>query len=210
MRGREFTEMDNRTSQAVAIVSEGLANTYWRGEDTIGKRLSIDDQQWRSVVGIVPDVRHDGREWPARPTICIPLTQYPRDQLTLLVRTDSDPASFTTARRDGCGQESAIICDSDDGADAERIGIAGAVPHDPGECFCGCGCRTRNGWRLRGVLGSLALSRTPSGMLFGVSATDPWRFYVVPALLFLVVLVASFLPARIAASVEPMIALRNE
>ena len=61
-----------------------------------------------------------------------------------------------------------------------------------------------------GVLGSLALSRTLSGMLFGVSATDLWTFSVVPALLFLVVLAASFLPARMAASVEPMIALRNE
>jgi putative ABC transport system permease protein len=61
-----------------------------------------------------------------------------------------------------------------------------------------------------GALGSLALSRTLSGMLFGVSATDLWTFSVVPALLFLVVLVASFLPARIAASVEPMIAMRNE
>jgi ABC-type lipoprotein release transport system permease subunit len=49
-----------------------------------------------------------------------------------------------------------------------------------------------------------------SGMLFGVSAPDLWTFSVVPALLFLVVLAASFLPARMAASVEPMIALRNE
>jgi len=61
-----------------------------------------------------------------------------------------------------------------------------------------------------GVLGSLALSRTLSGMLFGVTATDPWTFSAVPALLFLAVLAASFLPARIAASVEPMIAMRNE
>ncbi len=99
MRGREFTRMDNRTSQAVAIVSEGLASTYWPGEDAIGKRLRLDDQQWRSVVGIVPDARHDGLERPARPTIYIPLAQYVRDQLTLLVRTDSDPASFIGATR---------------------------------------------------------------------------------------------------------------
>jgi putative ABC transport system permease protein len=54
------------------------------------------------------------------------------------------------------------------------------------------------------------LSRTLSGMLFGVSTTDPWIFSVVPALLFVVVLAASFLPARMAASVEPITALRNE
>jgi putative ABC transport system permease protein len=61
-----------------------------------------------------------------------------------------------------------------------------------------------------GVLGSLALSRTLSGLLFGVSAIDPWTFSVVPVALFLVVLLAAFVPARIAAKVEPMIALRNE
>jgi len=61
-----------------------------------------------------------------------------------------------------------------------------------------------------GMLGSFALSRTLSGLLFGVSATDPWTFSVVPALLLFVVLIASSLPARAAASVEPTIALRNE
>jgi ABC-type lipoprotein release transport system permease subunit len=61
-----------------------------------------------------------------------------------------------------------------------------------------------------GVVGSLAVSVTPSGMSFGVSATDLSTILRCPALLFVVVLVASLLPARIAASVEPMITLRNE
>jgi hypothetical protein len=61
-----------------------------------------------------------------------------------------------------------------------------------------------------GVVGSLAVSVTPSGMSLGVSATDLWTILRCPALLFLVVLVAPLLPARIAASVEAMIALRNE
>jgi putative ABC transport system permease protein len=61
-----------------------------------------------------------------------------------------------------------------------------------------------------GIAGALALSGALSGMLFGVSPTDLWTFSVIPALLFFVVLAASFLPARTAASVEPMIALRNQ
>ncbi|MPY90086.1 MAG: FtsX-like permease family protein, partial [Luteitalea sp.] len=76
MRGREFTWADTSTSQPVAIVSERLATAYWPEEDPIGKRLSIDDQQLRSVVGIVNDVRHDGRDSSVRPTIYIPLAQY--------------------------------------------------------------------------------------------------------------------------------------
>ena len=85
--GREFSRLDARTSEPVAIVSRGLAHAYWPGRDAIGQRLSIDDQKWRRVVGVVEDVRHDGLERPARPTIYIPFAQYPRSSLTLLVRS---------------------------------------------------------------------------------------------------------------------------
>jgi putative ABC transport system permease protein len=61
-----------------------------------------------------------------------------------------------------------------------------------------------------GVPLALALTRVMRSLLFGVSATDPLTFAVIAALLALVALAASYVPARRAAQVDPMIALRRE
>ncbi|HEX4756786.1 MAG TPA: ABC transporter permease [Terracidiphilus sp.] len=61
-----------------------------------------------------------------------------------------------------------------------------------------------------GLAVSLVFTRLLHGMLFGVGATDWLTFAAVPAALLLVVLAACLIPARRAASVEPMQALRTE
>jgi predicted permease len=61
-----------------------------------------------------------------------------------------------------------------------------------------------------GLAASLALTRLMKSMLFGVSATDPLTFVVVPLLLIMVALLAALVPARRAARVDPMVALRVE
>ena len=59
-----------------------------------------------------------------------------------------------------------------------------------------------------GAVGALALTRLMRSQLFGVSATDPTTFAAVTLLLGLVALLASWLPAKRAASVDPAVALR--
>jgi len=61
-----------------------------------------------------------------------------------------------------------------------------------------------------GLMGAMASTRLLRSLLFGVGPTDPLTFVVVPLLLVFVALLACWLPARRAANVDPMAALRCE
>jgi putative ABC transport system permease protein len=61
-----------------------------------------------------------------------------------------------------------------------------------------------------GLAGSFGLTRLISSLLFGVSATDIGTFGAVSSLLFVIALLACWLPARRASRVDPIVALRTE
>lgn len=61
-----------------------------------------------------------------------------------------------------------------------------------------------------GLAGALALSRVMAGYVYGITSTDPLTFAASSLLLIAVALLASYIPARRAATVDPMVALRYE
>jgi len=74
----------------------------------------------------------------------------------------------------------------------------------------GRGLRLISAGILIGVLASLGLTRFLASQLSGVSATDPLTFFAVVTLFLAVGLLASLLPARRAAGIDPLVALRYE
>jgi putative ABC transport system permease protein len=58
LRGRNFTEFDTQNTTQVVLVSKFLAQKFWPGQDPLGKRIKPSwMDQWRTVVGVVDDVR---------------------------------------------------------------------------------------------------------------------------------------------------------
>ncbi|HKP85852.1 MAG TPA: ABC transporter permease, partial [Blastocatellia bacterium] len=101
--GRDFTERDNADAPGVAIVSESFAQSFMPGEDPVGKRIAFGggSPSWLSIVGVVADVKHFGLDSVARPVVYTPYTQNSSAQMSLVLRTDSDPAGLASfARRE--------------------------------------------------------------------------------------------------------------
>jgi len=61
-----------------------------------------------------------------------------------------------------------------------------------------------------GLAGALALTRVMKNLLFNVSAADPATLALIALLLVVVALISSYIPARRATKVDPLLALRHE
>jgi predicted permease len=94
-----------------------------------------------------------------------------------------------------------------------EIGIRTALGAEPGtvlRMILREGLLMTLGGAALGFLLALGIGRAFSGMLYHVSPLDPVAFTLAPAVLVATALLASWLPARRAAKVDPMVALRNE
>ena len=106
-RGRGITGADGVDAPLVALVNETMARTLWPGEDPLGKRFRMagDSTRWTTVVGIVNDVRAGSLREPAIPEFYVPLAQFTpfarwtMRSMTLVLRTDGDPALLAAPAR---------------------------------------------------------------------------------------------------------------
>ena len=85
----------------------------------------------------------------------------------------------------------------------------GAEPSDVTKLVISHGGRLVAAGLILGLAGAWAATRLLKSLLYGVTATDPLTFAVVPLLLLAVALLASYIPARRASRIDPMVALRH-
>lgn len=94
LRGREFTERDDRDSTPVAVVSEALARRLWGEAGAVGATILVDDRR-HTVVGVVGDVGLQSRAEPLRPYVYLPFWQNPNQvDARLQVRVEGDPGAM--------------------------------------------------------------------------------------------------------------------
>jgi putative ABC transport system permease protein len=109
LRGRAFTDADSATGPPVAIINARFAEKFWLGEDPVGKRLRIfeDDKPgkqkpgpWMLVVGVAPNIlQNDIDAHQFDPLIYVPYRQKPMRDMALMARTRVPPSNLITAFR---------------------------------------------------------------------------------------------------------------
>jgi putative ABC transport system permease protein len=105
VRGREFNDGDTIDNTRGVVIGEKTAKHYWPNQDPIGKRLkpgatSDNEAPWRTVIGVVKDVRQN--DFIAEPKMQMYFSYKQLGQLVanaLIVRTSVDPLSLATPVR---------------------------------------------------------------------------------------------------------------
>jgi predicted permease len=104
VEGRLLQGSDTEQSAPVVVINQTLAHLYFPKESALGHRLALSGRApvWRTIVGVVRDVRERGYELDMKPGVYIPFEQIKDTWAlpeSLVVRTSGDPASLTSAVR---------------------------------------------------------------------------------------------------------------
>ncbi len=259
LRGRTFTEQEQRQSGNVVVVSDAFARSYFPGKDAIGRRITVDmtdDNVPMEIVGIVGDIKHADLATDTRPMTYYPVPQLVYRGMTLTVRTDGDPAVLApmvqrairgidkdqplsdvrtmdqwiaaSLARERFGA-SLLLAFAGLALLLAAIGIYGVMSYVAGQRTAEFGIRAALGAEARdirrlilsdgarlvaaglaiGVPLALLLSQALTKLLYRTRGADPVTLLVVVAVLAGVALLASYLPARRAARMAPIEALRH-
>ena len=257
LQGRPFAAQDEPSGQSVAIVNQEFVRRRIPDHDPLGQEIAFWGRRW-TIVGVVGNVKLGTlRSEALTPFVYVPLAQAARHDMTIFIRTTSEPLQSASAARRALWEidPSQPVLSTNtmeqlvqDSISVERfctillsvmagvalvmalVGLYGVMTFAVNERRNEIGIRMAFGAEATdilhlvvkraviltllglgaGLVGCLAVTRLMSGMLYRTSVRDPATFVLVPALLFIVALLASYLPARRAARIDPMAALRCE
>ena len=257
LRGRHLTSVDRASAPLVVLVNDAAARKYWPGQDALGQRITVSEQE-RVVVGVVGNIRHLGPETPPRPEVYVPLAQSRVRSVMLVARTtgpplDALPAVKAAIRSVIPGQRFTAEVSTLDGYMDRLIGqrrflmvltamlsvlglviatagvygvVSYAVTQQTREIGLRVALGATPGDVLRRVVrqatvlvgagltiggaGAWWLGASIRAFLFGVQPDDAGVYVTALCVLALAGLLASAVPARRAALVDPLVALRHE
>jgi len=261
--GRALTEGDGADAPLVVVVSDATVRRYFGGsaEQALGARIRLGDEPspdvWRTIVGVVGDVRNDDIDAPPLPMVYVPLAQRPSREMTIVMRTVDDPMVHVADARAAIAaidptqplyevKSMAQILEEDLRQTVVLIGIFGifafvalvlaalgiygVVAHAVAQRTHEIGVRMALGAAVGdvirlvvrqglvpvvtglviGLASGLGVSRLMQSVLYGVTPTDPVTYAAVIFVLTTTALLACVAPARRAARVDPLLAIRAE
>jgi len=114
LNGRELLATDSARSPMVGVINRSMAQKYWPDENPVGRTLSASrcfevstpkgssvqcKPQDLEIVGIVGDIRQLGLDVPPYPGLFMPYTQWPSNEMSLVLRTGSETSSLIPAAK---------------------------------------------------------------------------------------------------------------
>lgn len=259
LRGREFSDQDQKGSPNVVIINQSMAQRFFPRHDAVGRsfKFSLRAKDSYQIIGVVADTRDiQLNAWP-RPEIYFPILQNSSNELRIMVRSSLDPAavsdllrsSLRSVDKDEPLREVQTMTEVIASSIADHrfrtwllsafaaagliltlIGIYGVISYSVAQRTHEMGIRIALGARPRnmllmvlghalqlavagaaiGIAGAFLLMRALANQLYEIKPSDPVTFIGAAIGMLLVAAGASYLPARRATRVDPMIALRYE
>ncbi|HEY7185995.1 MAG TPA: ABC transporter permease [Vicinamibacterales bacterium] len=257
--GRRFEATDTIDAPHVAIVSRGMAERYWPGQDPIGKRVRLTrpNEEWVQIVGVAADIKFRLFTAASTPFLYLPRLQYPSTRSTLIVRTEGESAEVATQVRGAVvalGRDvpilsmrtieafyhsnarnlNTVIVRTIAGMGIMGLGLAlvglygltayavsrrtreigirmalGALPQSVLQMILRQGLLPSVVGVVFGVMASIAVGGLTQRAFPGTAADSITYLLIVPVVVA-VVLFAAYVPARRAARIDPLAALRSE
>jgi putative ABC transport system permease protein len=260
--GRDFSLDDRQNAAPVAMVNREFVRRYMTGKDPLRMQFAfgyptIDTRVFRTIVGVVGDIRYRSIAEEAEPSFYVPQGQFPFPRQTVVIATHAADASAMapTVRREITRLEPQLAVDVDTvshllastltrqqlgmalmlvfGATAlvlAAVGIYGVIAYasaqrlgeiatrlalgaTPGQVFWLL--MSRGQWLAAagvfiGLAAAYAGGRAVASQVYGIHASDPMVLATATGIVILITWIATAIPARRAAHIDPILALRGD